>query len=40
MEDLHETMLSSIIDEISVEWDSSVDFGDWIRGGDTRIQHE
>lgn len=30
--DLHETMLSSIIDDISVEWDSSVDFGDWIRG--------
>ena len=30
--DLHETMLSSIIDDISVEWDASVDFGDWIRG--------
>ena len=37
---LHKTMISSIIDEISTEWDSSVDFGDWIRSGDTRIQHE
>jgi hypothetical protein len=37
---LSETMFSSLIDELSVEWDRSVDFGDWIRGEDTRIQHE
>ena len=37
---LHETMNLSVIDEVSREWDSSVDFGDWIRSRDTRIQHE
>ena len=37
---LHETMRFSVIDEASGEWDSSVDFGDWIRSRDTRIQHE
>ena len=37
---LHETMHLSVIDEASREWDSSVDFGDWIRSRDTRIQHE
>ena len=37
---LHETMHFSVIDEVSREWDSSVDFGDWIRSSDTRIQHE
>ncbi len=37
---LKETMDLSVIDELSGEWDSSVDFGDWIRSRDTRIQHE
>ena len=37
---LHDTMRFSVIDEASGEWDSSVDFGDWIRSRDTRIQHE
>ena len=37
---LHDTMHFSVIDEVSREWDSSVDFGDWIRSRDTRIQHE
>ena len=37
---LHDTMHFSVIDEVSGEWDSSVDFGDWIRSRDTRIQHE
>ena len=37
---LHETMNLSVIDEVSRKWDSSVDFGDWIRSRDTRIQHE
>ena len=37
---LDETMHLSVIDEASREWDSSVDFGDWIRSRNTRIQHE
>ncbi len=37
---LDETMHLSVIDEVSREWDSSVDFGDWIRSRNTRIQHE
>tara|TARA_Y100000287_G_scaffold180783_1_gene176067 strand:- start:129 stop:986 length:858 start_codon:yes stop_codon:yes gene_type:complete len=34
-----ETMESSLIDSISEKWDHSSDFGDWIRGLDTRIEH-
>ena len=37
---IDETMESSLIDSISEKWDGSRDFGDWIRGMDTRIQHE
>ncbi len=37
---IDETMESSLIDSISEKWDDSRDFGDWIRGMDTRIQHE
>ena len=37
---IDETMESSLIDSISEKWDDSRDFGDWIRGKDTRIQHE
>ena len=37
---IEETMESSLIDSISEKWDDSRDFGDWIRGMDTRIQHE
>ena len=37
---IDETMESSLIDSISEKWDGSRDFGDWIRGKDTRIQHE
>ncbi|MEC7502742.1 MAG: DUF4105 domain-containing protein [Candidatus Thermoplasmatota archaeon] len=37
---LDETMHLSVIDGASREWDSSVDFGDWIRSRNTRIQHE
>ncbi len=36
---IDETMESSLIDSISEKWDHSSDFGDWIRGMDTRIQH-
>ena len=36
---IDETMESSLIDSISEKWDDSRDFGDWIRGMDTRIQH-
>ena len=32
-------MESSLIDSISEKWDYSTDFGDWIRGLDTRIEH-
>ena len=39
-QNIDETMESSLIDSISEKWDDSRDFGDWIRGMDTRIQHE
>jgi len=34
-----EAMESSLIDSISEKWDYSTDFGDWIRGVNTRIEH-
>tara|TARA_B100000676_G_C17812937_1_gene698422 strand:- start:16 stop:873 length:858 start_codon:yes stop_codon:yes gene_type:complete len=36
---LDDTMKSSLIDSISEKWDRTSDFGDWIRGVDTRIEH-
>ena len=37
---VEETMRLSLIDRISEQWDTITDFGDWIRSGNTRIEHE